>query len=460
MNPRFLRLSFVLSCCAALAAQTESPIQQARVKEALEWLASDELLGRDTPSEGLERAAEWLCKRFEAAGLTPGTADGYRHSYALSGERLDSDAVSLVVRATVDGKEQRLELMAGADVRLQRPGSAAEGAAEDAIVIVGEDARFARTLQFGGARKPTVIIVPESHAAWAAAAGARSTLSRRIRNASPMFLVREAAVPEAMRKMGVELDKPVPPSWSVEWKGAAAAPIDIPLANIVGVVKGSDKSDEFVVVSAHYDHIGVGPSDSGDGIHNGADDDATGTTAVLLLAEAIAKGPSPRRSIAFVCFSAEEKGLRGSAAFVENPPMAIEQIRCNVNLEMLGRPEKGKQQKAWVTGREYSDFAALAGESLQRGGIELIDFPMARQLFAASDNLSFAKKGIVAHSISAGSLHEDYHKPTDEASRIDIAHMTAVIRGLEQLVRDLADREAMPQWNDEGRKVIERLGSR
>lgn len=460
MNARLVRPFFVLSLCTALVAQSESPIQEARVKEALEWLASDELKGRDTPSEGLELAAEWLCKRFEAAGLAPGAADGYRHMYSLSGERLDSDAVSLVVRAQVDGKEQQIELKGGADVRLQRPGSAAEGAAEDAIVVVGEDARFSRTLQLGGARKPTVVVVPEGHAAWAAAAGARSTLSRRIRNSAPVFLVREAAVPEAMRKMGIELDKPVPPAWSVEWKGAAAAPVDIPLANVVGVVKGSDKPDEFVVVSAHYDHVGVGPSEGGDGIHNGADDDATGTTAVLMLAEAIAKGPQPRRSIAFVCFSAEEKGLRGSAAFVENPPMPIEQMRCNLNLEMLGRPEKGKQKKAWVTGREYSDFAALAAESLQRAGIEVIDFPMARQLFAASDNLSFAKKGVVAHSISAGSLHEDYHKPTDEASKIDIAHMTAVIRGLEMLVRDLADRDAVPQWNDEGKKVIERLGTR
>jgi hypothetical protein len=90
----------------------------------------------------------------------------------------------------------------------------------------------------------------------------------------------------------------------------------------------------------------------------------------------------------------------------------------------------------------------------------LVEFGMAKQLFAASDNLSFAKKGIVAHSISAGSLHSDYHQPTDEVSRIDVSHMTAVIRALESAVRELADRDAAPQWNDEGKKTIERLGSR
>lgn len=260
--------------------------------------------------------------------------------------------------------------------------------------------------------------------------------------------------------MGVEVDKPTPPVWSLDWKGAAATAVDIPLANVIGVVKGSEKPEEYIVVSSHYDHIGVGAPQNGDAIHNGADDDATGTTAVLLLAEAIAKGPQPRRSIAFVCFSAEEKGLKGSAAFVENSPIPLAQIRCNVNLEMLGRPEAGKENKAWFTGAEYSDFAAVATVALKREGIEVSEFAMGRQLFAASDNLSFAKKGIVAHSISAGSLHQDYHKPTDEVSRINLAHMTSVIRGLKAVVLDMADRDESLRWTDEGTKVLERLGSR
>ena len=260
--------------------------------------------------------------------------------------------------------------------------------------------------------------------------------------------------------MGVELDKPKPPTWSIEWKGAAATAIDIPLSNVIGVVKGSELPDEFVVVSAHYDHVGIGAPKDGDSIHNGADDDATGTTAVLMLADAIGKGPKPKRSIAFVCFSAEEKGLRGSAAFVESSPIALDKIRCNLNIEMLGRPEQGKEKKAWVTGREYSDFADIVGAAMKNQGVELIEFGMAKQLFAASDNLSFAKKGIVAHSISAGSLHSDYHQPTDEVSRIDVPHMTAVIRALEAAVKELANRDAAPQWNDEGKKAIERLGSR
>ena len=462
--PPFALAATILALVASVRAQSDTPIQEARVKEALEWLASDDLKGRDTPSEGLELAAEWISKRFEAAGLLPGSADGYRHGYTLPGERLDSDAVSLVVKATVGEGEKKetktIELKGGVDVRLLRPGSAADSSAEDANIVLASDPRLERTLQMGGARKPTVVVVAEDHPFWASAAGARSLLSRRIRNSAPLFLVREAALPEELRTLRQDGDKPMPPSWSLEWKGAAAAPIEIPLANLIGVVKGSEKPDEYIVVSAHYDHVGVGAPVDGDAIHNGADDDATGTTAVLLLAEAIAKGPQPKRSIAFVCFSAEEKGLKGSAAFVENPPMPLSQFVCNVNIEMLGRPEQGKQKQAWITGREYSDFASVCADSMQRSGIQVVDFPMAKNLFAASDNLSFAKKGIVAHSISAGSLHSDYHKPTDEVSRIDVPHMTAVIRGIELFVRDLANRDAAPQWNEEGKKVIERLGSR
>jgi Zn-dependent M28 family amino/carboxypeptidase len=211
-----------------------------------------------------------------------------------------------------------------------------------------------------------------------------------------------------------------------------------------------------VVVSAHYDHIGTGNPADGDAINNGADDNATGTTAVVLLAEALAKTPL-RRSVLFVCFSAEERGLRGSAAFCDKPPVPLEKIVCNLNIEMIGRPEEGKQGKAWITGHDLSDFAAIAKQALERRSVGLVDFPMSGNLFAASDNFSFVRHGIVAHSISAGSLHEDYHRPGDEVDKLDIAHMTTFVTALCEFVRELADREAAPAWNDAGRKRLERL---
>ena len=233
----------------------------------------------------------------------------------------------------------------------------------------------------------------------------------------------------------------------------------MPLKNVVAALPGSDLAHEYVVVSAHYDHIGLAPAQDGqDAINNGADDDATGTTAVLVLAEHFARAAQPlRRTVLFVCFSAEEKGLRGSAAFAAAPPVPLASIVVNVNLEMLGRPEREAAPFAWITGAQYSDFATVAATALSARGVQLEDFAMATQLFGASDNVSFARHGIVAHSISAGTLHKDYHKPGDEPDRIAYPHMTAVIRGLAGVVEAFANGDSKPNWNEEGLRVLEKL---
>jgi Zn-dependent M28 family amino/carboxypeptidase len=163
------------------------------------------------------------------------------------------------------------------------------------------------------------------------------------------------------------------------------------------------------------------------------------------------------RSVRFVCFTGEERGLVGSAAFCSRPPVPLEQVVANINLEMLGRPEAGNEGKAWITGVELSDFGAIAGPALQRAGVELIDFPMSKQLFAASDNYSFVKKGVVAHSFSAGSLHRDYHQPSDQVEKLDLVHMTKIVQGLHEVVREFAERDGRPAWNEAGRARLEKV---
>jgi len=123
---------------------------------------------------------------------------------------------------------------------------------------------------------------------------------------------------------------------------------------------------------------------------------------------------------------------------------------------MIGRPLPGREKQAWITGPGYSDFAAIAGPALQRAGIELVDFEMQDPLFAQSDNWSLAMQDVVAHSISAGSLHKDYHQPSDEVQKLDLDHMTAVTRGLLEVVREFADREQRPAYNEKGKAVVAR----
>jgi hypothetical protein len=449
--------SVLLLLTAALAGQDPGPITEERVREIVTWLASDERQGRDSPSPGLEATAEYLAQRFAEAGLEQAVEGSWRHRYTLPGLRLDSSALKVHVRVTErlpDGGEKKAqcELEPVIDVRLLRPGEAASGDDQEATIAYADDPRVERLLMAGGGRqRPVLLEVGDDHPSWIAAAGTRDVLGARLRGARPVLLVRKGRLPPVEKPDEARFEV----TWSAPWQA-----VEIPLANVAGVLRGKQLPDEYVIVSAHYDHIGVGRAVDGDAIRNGADDDASGTTAVVLLAAALAKGPPPRRSVAFVCFSAEEKGLRGSAAFAEQPPFPLANVVANLNIEMIGRPEPDRERCAWITGSEYSDFAAIAAAALQRAGITVVPFAQARQLFAQSDNLSFARMGVVAHSISAGSLHADYHQPSDEVAKLDLPHMTAVIRGLLEVVREFADRDARPAWTEEGRRVVERLGRR
>lgn len=262
---------------------------------------------------------------------------------------------------------------------------------------------------------------------------------------APILLVREGLLPEVDEETGLQVAIKVPPPAEVQLK----------LKNVAGMVRGRKRPGEFVLFSAHYDHLGVGFGQNGDNVYNGADDNATGTTAVLALAEAYAKNQvQPDTSLLFVCFSGEERGLLGSRAFAEDPSVPLDSIRVNLNIEMIGRPLEGNRMAAWVTGKSLSDFEEIAAAGLKKADIRLVDFRAAAMLFRASDNWSLAAKGIVAHSISAGSLHRDYHQPSDEVKKLDLEHMTAVIRGLYEAGLEFANREERPRYNERGRRQL------
>lgn len=434
-----------LTATGGLLAQAAT-ITEARLRETLTWLAADERGGRDTPSPGLEAAADWLGARFAGAGLQQVVPDSWFHSYSLPGQRLSAQGLVAKLSLLVGEQKQAIALEPERDVRLWRGADVATGDEEPCTVARAGDPALQRLLQTESARRPVVIEVPEDHPYWRLSAGERTLLGGRRAAAKPVLLVREGLLPAA--EAGKVRD------FTLQWQATPPESVSVPLRNVVGLRPGTDAKDEYVVVSAHYDHIGIGHPVEGDSIHNGADDDASGTTAVVLLAEALAKAGPLRRSVLFVCFSAEEKGLRGSAAFVAEPPVPKDRIVLNVNLEMLGRPEPGRAGKAWITGDDLSDFATLATAALQRGGVEVVPFGMAGQLFAQSDNWSFARAGIVGHSISAGSLHKDYHRPSDEVSRIDTEHMAQVVRGLYEVVVDCANQRERPQWTEKGQKRI------
>jgi hypothetical protein len=234
-------------------------------------------------------------------------------------------------------------------------------------------------------------------------------------------------------------------------------PADMPNArldtasNVIGILPGSDPelSHEVVLVTAHFDHVGIGRAVAGDSIYNGADDDASGTAAMLEVARRLASGPAPRRTVIFAAMTGEEVGLIGTRWYIENPTRPLESIVANLNLEMLARPDTaaGGPGRAWLTGYERSTMA----EILEAADVPLVPDPRPEQnFFERSDNIAFARLGIVAHTISSFGLHGDYHRPSDELDKVDPVHLAAVIEAVTQATRALAD-GPRPEWKPGGR---------
>jgi Zn-dependent M28 family amino/carboxypeptidase len=216
--------------------------------------------------------------------------------------------------------------------------------------------------------------------------------------------------------------------------------------NVIGKISGSDPrlAEEVILLSAHLDHLGIGPEINGDGIYNGADDDASGVTAVLEMARALARYPKPRRTVQFALFGSEEEGLLGASYYREHPTVPLEKVVANLEFEMLSRADAAvAEDEVWLTGWERSDL----GPELARHGAHLVGDPHLREgFFQRSDNYALALRGVVAHTVSSFGVHSDYHQPSDDLSKVDWNHMFQAIESLVEPVRWLVNSEFRPQW--------------
>ncbi|SEB75978.1 Peptidase family M28 [Tenacibaculum sp. MAR_2009_124] len=215
---------------------------------------------------------------------------------------------------------------------------------------------------------------------------------------------------------------------------------NIEMSNIIGMLEGSSKKDEFVIVSAHHDHLGMKKDGEGDLIFNGANDDASGVVGVLSLAEYYAQKGNNERSILFVCFTAEEIGLVGSNYFGKN--IDPEQFVAGINLELIGKQPKTGPKTAWLTGFNRSDFGKIIQKNLKGTDYQLFPDPYTKfNLFFRSDNASLAKLGVPSHTFSTTSIDTDehYHKVSDEAETLNIQVLTetvkAVAKGTESIIK-------------------------
>jgi Zn-dependent M28 family amino/carboxypeptidase len=251
------------------------------------------------------------------------------------------------------------------------------------------------------------------------------------------------------------LSKPVGSSGRSIYPTGEFDPTSAP--NSVGILPGTDPAlrDEYVVISAHMDHVGVNSAHPKDSIWNGADDDASGTAGVLALAEAFATAP-PRRSIIFLTVSGEEHGLWGSMWFVTTPPVPITRIVANLNLDMIGRNWK---DSIVVIGLEHSDLGATVAKVNAvhpELGITAMRDPWPQEsFFTRSDHYNFARRGVPALFFFNG-VHADYHQPGDSPDKIDAEKESRVVRLIYHIGAAIANAPSRPKWDPESYKKIVR----
>ncbi|MDB4534400.1 M28 family peptidase [Vicingaceae bacterium] len=425
-------------------------ITERSVSATLTFLASDEMGGRGTPSPEFRIATAYVAARFRAAGLTGGGKD--ESFYQVSPLDTVQMPASGVAFTCEDGSApENFGMLSGIDEDLSYSGSipTADVKSDDEFkgpVALAASANFSgrrglnnltRAANKLRQRGATAIILhtdeDNSLVAQARLNQQRPQIaSKRSRMPIPVLLVGKEALKDA--KYQLRLPK--------RTKRKAE------IRNVIGVLKGSDPelSKEAIVISAHLDHLGIRNGE--DPIYNGADDNASGVTGVVSLADAFgALETPPKRTLIFMAFWGEERGFLGSRHFVDNPLWPLEKITANVNIEMIGRPEDGARNKAWGTGWDQSDLGPLLAVGAERLDTVIFEHPKfsGGMLYNASDNAPFVAKGVIGHSFSAGSLHADYHQPSDEWQKLEFDHMTAVARGLFAGILPIANGELTPK---------------
>lgn len=447
-------------------AGTDLTILERNIRAEMNFLASDAMQGRGSAT-GYERiAAEYIGSQFRQFGLEPaGDADasgapGFVQRVPLQSLKFKEAPVLRAsaegqIRSWEYGRDLLVSLMRaphvsgelqiinaddtpakGAFAAVRLPASADRPKRQD----ITRRARFARA---------AAVVFPETEANKQLRASGKARLpelpARLPSDAAPAVDAGFAVV--TLRQEAFDELSALPAGSKIEFGAPAQADEAGATWNAVGMIRGSDtqSAKEAIFLSAHLDHLGVADEGvDGDTIYNGADDDASGCVSVLELARALASGPRPKRTIYFVCFGSEERGGWGARYFVAHSPVPLDHIVANLNLEMLGRPDaKVPANTLWLTGYDRSNL----GPELARRGAFLVADPHPEQnFFQRSDNYTLALRGVIAHTVSSFGLHTDYHRPSDEASKIDFPFMTRAINSLIAPVQWLANSSFRPIW--------------
>jgi aminopeptidase YwaD len=430
------------------AGKTAESITELSVRSHMTFLASDAMNGRGSGTRDEWIAAEYLASHLQRWGIEPlGDNGGFVQQVEM--ERIETTAPP---RMTIGNRQ----LTHGREILVQRLGGAQ---------VTGPLQKLTPGAQVSPG---AVVLMPETPAADQSTTGAVAVLSIATaqnrwpdagagRLPSPPARMRGVTAAVPSRPTTVALDKATYAEIAALAAGTTVTiEADVKTGqtsktwNAVGRIRGSDpaSSSEVILLSAHLDHVGNRAARDGaattDLIYNGADDDASGSVAVLELAQALARGPRPKRTIVFAFFGSEEAGGYGSRFFTDRPVVPLSQIVANLQFEMIGRPDAAvPAETLWLTGYERSTL----GPALAKQRARLVQDPHPEQnFFTRSDNIQFARRGVVAHTVSSFGLHKEYHQASDENRYIDFVHMTQSIRSMLEPIVWLANSGFRPEW--------------
>ncbi|HNP22439.1 MAG TPA: M28 family peptidase [Panacibacter sp.] len=416
---KLLNITAALLSTHLLFAQDIKKIINADKVAAIESrLAADDMQGRKINSPGIEKAATFISNEFREAGLKPLTgAKDYFQRFTIYKPTLISQEGTL----NEDAVTQKNTVI----ITTQKEFSLTESAGYEKKNISSGDDFFSTAFQFIQSGKNYIVDVD-------------SSFSKQFVNLN--FLKRN--LPSTAGNVIFFLNNKPIEKYNVQAKHSFDT---LQLMNVAGMLPGKSRKEEYVIFSGHYDHLGIGKPVNGDSIYNGANDDASGTTAVIMLARYFKALNNNNRTLIFTAFTGEESGGFGSRFFSRQFDPA--NVMAMFNIEMIGTTSKWGTNSAYITGYEKTDMGKILQQNLKGSGFEFYPDPYAAEnLFYRSDNATLARLGVPAHTISTSKMDSEpnYHKVSDEISTLDMENMAAIIRSIALSARSIISGTATP----------------
>ncbi len=408
---KIIKLTLILFCITYVsqAQKVNKLIKEDEVKRIISTLAADDMMGRNSMQpQQIEKATAFIADEFKKIGLQPlKGANGFRQEFPIT--KIDGfERAEVMINGQVIPRDKYIFLSDNEEINWT---------SNIPVVIVGAGDTFSPN-QYMSDSTSKIVVVDAAHES--KLAGLKRFMGRARLLSKPY--------PKIAGNILFVTGISSADNYSVKIKQRKEA---FMMTNVVGVLPGKSKPDEMVVFSGHYDHLGIQKAVEGDSIANGADDDASGTTAVITLANYFKKLKNNERTIVFAAFTAEEIGGFGSKYFSQQ--LDADKVVAMFNIEMIGKASKWGINSAFITGFERSDFGTILQKNLKGTAFTFNPDPYPQQnLFYRSDNATLARLGVPAHTISTDQIDSDklYHSVNDEVESLDIQNIVATIRAI------------------------------